>query len=81
MNIEKTFNSTDINFLIFTIEKYSFSKNFILWIMILLRGQEISVVIGGTTIKYFSVGRGVFQGDQISTFFIYFNFRGFIYSY
>ena len=63
MNIEKMFNSIDRNCLIFTIEKYGFSKNFILWIMILLRDQENCVIIGGTTMKYFSLGRGVCQGD------------------
>ena len=30
MDIEKAFDSLDLNFLIFTLEKYGFSKNFML---------------------------------------------------
>ena len=59
MDIEKAFNSLDHDFLILTLEKYGFGKNFILSIKILLRGK---------TTKYFSLGRGACQGDPISTF-------------
>ena len=37
MGIEKTFDSLDHNFLIFTLEKYGFGKHLILWGKILLR--------------------------------------------
>ena len=66
MDIEKALDSLDHNFLIFTLEKYSFSKSFILWVKILLRDQESCVINGGTTTKYFSLGRGARQGDPIS---------------
>ena len=56
MDIEKALDSLDHNFLIFTLEKYSFSKSFILWVKILLRDQESCVINGGTTTKYFSLG-------------------------
>ena len=59
MDIEKAFDSLDHDFLILTLEKYGFGKNFILSIKILLRGK---------TTKYFSLGRGACQGDPISTF-------------
>ena len=68
MDIEKALDSLDHNFLIFTLEKYSFSKSFILWVKILLRDQESCVINGGTTTKYLSLGRGARQGDPISTF-------------
>ena len=68
MDIEKALDSLDHNFLIFTLEKYSFSKSFILWVKILLRDQESCVINGGTTTKYFSLGRGARQGDPISAF-------------
>ena len=68
MDIEKAFDSLDHDFLILTLEKYGFGKNFILWVKILLRDQESCVINGGTTTKYFSLGRGARQGDPISAF-------------
>ena len=78
MDIEKAFDSLEHNFLIFTLEKYGFSKNFILRVKILLRDQESCVINGSTATKYFSLGRGACQGDSISDFFIYFSFRDII---
>ena len=68
MDIEKAFDSLDHDFLILTLEKYGFGKNFVLWVKLLLRDQEFCVVNGGTTTKYFSLGRGAHQGDPISAF-------------
>ena len=68
MDIEQAFDSLDHNFLISTLEKYGIGKNFILWVKILLRDQESCVINGGTTTKYFSLERGVRQGDLISAF-------------
>ena len=53
MDIEKAFDSLDHNFLILTLEKYGFGKHFILWVKILLRDQDSSVINVGTTTKYF----------------------------
>ena len=68
MNIEKASDSLDHNFLISTLEKYGFGKNFILWVKILLRDQESCVINGCTTTKYFSLERGPRQGYPISAF-------------
>ena len=68
IDIEKAFISLDHNFLIFTLEKYDFRKSFILWVKVLLRDQESCVINGGTNTKYFSLGIGTRQGDQISAF-------------
>ena len=38
------------------------------WLKILVRDQESCVINGGTTTKYFSLGRGARQGDPISAF-------------
>ena len=81
MDIEKAFVSLDHDFLVLTLEKYGFGKNFILWVKILLRDQESCVINGDTTTTYFSPGRGARQGDPISAFFIYFSLRDIIYSY
>ena len=58
MDIEEAFYSLDNNFLTSTLEKYDFGKNFILWVKILQRDQELCVINGGTTKKHFSLGTG-----------------------
>ena len=68
MDIEKVFDSLDHKFLIYALEKYGFGKNFISWVKILLRNQESCVLNGGTTTKYFLLGRGSCQGDPISAY-------------
>ena len=68
MDIEKAFDSLDHDFLILTLEKYGFGKSFILWVKTLLRDQDSCVINGGTTTKYFSLGRGARQGDPILAF-------------
>ena len=68
MDIEKVFDSLDRDFLILTLEKHGFVKNFILWVKLLLRDQESCIINGGTTTKYFPLGRGACQGDPISAF-------------
>ena len=40
----------------------------ILWVKILLNDQELCVIDGGKTTKYFMLGRGARQGDPISAF-------------
>ena len=62
------FDSFDHNFSILTPEKYGFDKNFILWVKISPRDQEYCVINGGTTTKYFSLGREACQSDPISAF-------------
>ena len=51
MDIEKTFDSLDHNFLISTLEKFGFGNNFISWVKILVRDQEPCVINGGATTK------------------------------
>ena len=51
MDIEKAFDSLNHDFLILTLEKYDFGKNFTLWAKILLRDQESCVINRGTTKK------------------------------
>ena len=65
MDIEKAFDSLDHDFLIIALQKFSFGKNFVNWIKILLRNQESCVINGGTTTNYFKLERGARQGDPI----------------
>ena len=66
--IEKAFDFLDHNFLITALEKYGFGRNFISWVKILLKNQESCVLKGGTTTKYFLLGRSTYQGHPISTY-------------
>ena len=71
VDIEKAFDSLDHKFLIYALEKYGFSKNFISWVKILLRNQKSCVLIATnvlTTTNYFLLGRGGRQGDPISAY-------------
>ena len=71
MDIEKAFDLLDHNFLISTLEKYGFSRTFILWVKILLNDQELCVINDGKTTKYFMLHRVSRQGDLISAFFFF----------
>ena len=71
MGIEKAFDLSDQSFLVFTLEKCSFGKTFILQVKILLRTKESCVINGGTTTKYFSLGREARQGDAMSVFLFF----------
>ena len=68
LDTEKVFDLLNHEFLILTLEKHGFVKNYILWVKLLLRDQEPCVINGGATTKYFSLGRGARQGDPISAF-------------
>ena len=61
MGIEKAFDSLDHDFLISALKKYAVAKNFIWWVKILSRNQELRVLNGRTTTKYFLLGRGARQ--------------------
>ena len=55
MDIKKTFDLLDPNFLIFALEKYGFGQNFILSVKFLLKDQESCVINGRKTTKYYKV--------------------------
>ena len=68
MDIEQTFDSLDHKLLIYALEKYGFGKSFVSWVKVLLRNQESCVLNGGTTTKYFLLGKGSCQGAPISAY-------------
>ena len=53
VDIEKAFDSINHLFLIKVLEKYSFEKDLIKWIKILLQNPGPCIVNGGTTTNYF----------------------------
>ena len=68
VDIEKAFDSVNHVFLISVLEKFSFGKNFVKWIKILLKNQESCVINGGKTSRYFQLKRGTRQGYTISPY-------------
>ena len=56
------------SFLIYAFKKFGFGKNSIDWIKILLYKQELCLLNGGFTAKYFNLEKGARQGDQISAY-------------
>ena len=50
------------------LEKIGFLTEFIEWIKLLLNNQELCVIDGGKTSKYFNSERGRWQGDPISAY-------------
>ena len=64
MDIEKTFDSLDYNYLISALEKYGLGKDFILWAKILLKNQESCVLNGGTATKHFLLEKAPIKAIQ-----------------
>ena len=67
-DIQKAFDSLDHDFLLATLEKFNFGKNFIEWIKIIITDQESCVFNGGSSTGYFPLQRGCRQGDPISAY-------------
>ena len=44
-------DSLDYNFLISTLEKYGFGKNFVLWVKVSRRDQDSCIINDGTTTR------------------------------
>ena len=68
MDLEKAFDSVSHLFLISSLKRFGFGKNFIDWIQILINKQESCVLNAGTTTSYFQLCRGTRQGDPISPY-------------
>ena len=68
IDIEKTFDSVNHHLLIARLEKIGFGTEFVEWIKVLLNNQELCVINGEKTSKYFKLERGTRQGDPISAY-------------
>ena len=66
IDIEKAFDSVNYHFLIAILEKIGFGAEFIKRIKVSLNSQELCVLNGEKTSKYFKLERGKRQGDPIS---------------
>ena len=68
VNFEKAFDTVNIDFLIKTLHKYNFGNSLIKWIRTFYNNISSCIINNQVTSKYFKVGRGVRQGDPLSSF-------------
>ena len=64
--MKKAFDSIDHSFLISFVKKFGFGKEFMTWIEISLKDQELCVRNCGTATQYFNLERSTRQGDPVS---------------
>ena len=63
---EKAFDRVEFPWLFYVLEKYGFGEYFINWMKILYKSLKSAVVTNGWTSTYFSLTRGIRQGDALS---------------
>ncbi|XP_026451545.1 uncharacterized protein LOC113351837 [Papaver somniferum] len=66
LDISQAYDSISWNFLFQVLKKYGFSDSWCKWLSILFESARISLMINGGPNGFFSVGRGLRQGDQLS---------------
>ena len=65
-DFEKAFDSVDHEFLFKVLELFGFGESFCNWVKILYTNTSSCVMNGGRSTGYFSINRGVRQGDPLS---------------
>ena len=68
VDIEKAVGSVNHNFLLKVLENYGFTHDFLKWIRILLQNQELCIINGGKTTRYFPLKKGIRQSASISDY-------------
>lgn len=68
IDFEKAFDSVDWTFLLSVLENLNFGASFIRWIRTLYSNISSCIMNNGNTSSYFSIGRGVRQGDPLSPY-------------
>ena len=63
---EKAFDRVEWCWLLKVLRKFSFGENFIRWIQIMYKNMKSSVLTNGYLSEYFSISRGIRQGDALS---------------
>ena len=68
IGIQKAFDSLERNFLQRCLESFKFWPNCIRWVMTFYKIIQSCVINNGTTSNYFTIERGVRQGDPLSPY-------------
>ena len=63
---EKAFDRVETKWLFNVLEGFGFGQNFIKWIRILYKYAQSAIITNGVISRYFSVERGIRQGDSLS---------------
>ncbi|XP_026436177.1 uncharacterized protein LOC113334044 [Papaver somniferum] len=66
LDISQAYDSVSWEFLFKVLQKFGFSKNWCEWLHILFQSSKFSVMLNGGPCGFFSVGRGLRQGDPLS---------------
>ena len=68
IDFEKAFDTIEWSFLKKALEKFNFGQGFLRWIQILYNNISSCIMNNGSTCQYFSLERGVRQGDPLSPY-------------
>ena len=68
IDFQKAFDSLEWNFLKSCLESFNFGPNFLRWVMTFYKNIESCVINNGITSNYFTLERGVRQGDPLSPY-------------
>jgi exonuclease III len=63
---EKAFDRVEWDWLYKVLSKFGFGKNFVKWLNIMYKNMKSSILTNGYLSKYFSISRGIRQGDSLS---------------
>ena len=68
IDFRKAFDSLERNFLQRCLESFNFGPNFIRWVMTFYKNIQGCIINSGITSNYFTIERGVRQGDPLSLY-------------
>lgn len=68
LDLEKTYDKTDWNFLDFVLARKGVGANWRSWIYGCISSAHLSVIINGSPKGFFPASRGLRQGDPLSPF-------------
>ncbi len=68
IDFQKAFDSLEWDFLYKTLEKMNFGQSFTKWVKLFYKNIESCISNNGTASMYFKLGRGVRQGDPLSSY-------------
>lgn len=68
LDAEKAYDRLEYSFLMHTLRKFGFGREFIKWIELIYAEPKTSVLTNGIVSSFFSVTRGAKQGDPLSPF-------------